>query len=254
LNKNKIKFYTRLQLKKNRDTEQLYLAEGIKIVNEAISYNPGSIRDIICTEEAAKSIYEFSKEKITIADYKSIKKISTLKTPQNVIAVIETRQNRPPRQITDIAIALESVRDPGNMGTIIRLADWFGVKDIICSPDCVDCYNPKVVQSTMGAILRVNISYIPLKKYFQSIKDTDIDIYGTSLNGEDLYKTKLKVPTIIIMGNESKGISRELDKYISGKILIPNFSRNKEKTESLNVSTATAIVLAEFRRSLSYSK
>ena len=145
---------------------------------------------------------------------------------------------------TGLIMALDSIRDPGNLGTIVRLCDWFGIQQIICSKETVDIFNPKVVQATMGSIARVNVNYIDLSDF---LKETKLPLFGTFMDGDNIYKTELSQEGIIIMGNEANGISSELEILISNRLTIPRFG-NLQKTESLNVATATAIVLSEFRR------
>jgi TrmH family RNA methyltransferase len=143
-----------------------------------------------------------------------------------------------------LIVALDAIRDPGNLGTIIRLCDWFGVQQLICSEDTADCYNPKVVQATMGSLARVQIHYVSLLEFFEA---TDLPIYGGFMDGKNVYSEKLPKDGIIVMGNEANGISEEIIQKITHKITIPRFG-NLQKTESLNVATATAILLSEFRR------
>jgi TrmH family RNA methyltransferase len=189
----------------------------------------------------ADEVIEVSGEELTRA--------SLLKTPQDVLAVFEQPQytTNPEVLSSALCLALDDVQDPGNLGTIIRLADWFGIEHIFCSQGTVDVYNPKVIQATMGAIGRVKIHYLPLKEFILSLPN-DYPIYGTFLNGENLYEKPLKTAAMIIMGNEGNGISPEIEKLVSDKILIPNFPAGRETSESLNVAVATAITCAEFRR------
>ena len=147
----------------------------------------------------------------------------------------------------ELALALDGVQDPGNLGTIIRVADWFGIKRIFCSMDTADCWNPKVVQATMGSIARVQICYLDLGRFVKSLP-TDYPVYGTLLDGDDIYTEKLTHHGIIVMGNEGNGISAVIRKHVNRKLLIPNFSIGTTRAESLNVAVATAIVCSEFRR------
>lgn len=256
LSTNKIKLYRSLQEKKFRDQEGLYIAEGAKMVLEAIKNFSQQISAIICTDAQAEKYSSLLPDKTFIADYTNLKKISSLKTPQEVLAVI----NKPvhpilnSKDINTLVLALEDIRDPGNMGTIIRLADWFGVKDIICSQQCVDCFNPKSVQATMGSIFRVKIHYLDLPMYLNQLDNTAIKIYGTTLDGENIYTQKLQQPSIILMGNESTGLSEDIKKKLNSCLFIPHASTNADFSESLNVSVATALVLGEFRRQQNYSK
>lgn len=256
LTKSRIKYLKSLQQKKCRDSEQCYIAEGLKIVNEATQYHSQQVLQIICTNQSVEKVNPLLEDKICITDQETINKISSFKTPQACMALLKmpmANVNSPFKEDTT-RLALESVRDPGNLGTIIRLADWFGITQVICSEDCVDCFNPKVIQASMGAILRVNIIYVNLKKYLKEIVSNNIHVYGTTLEGKNLYQTAIKFPAVILMGNESKGISNELKPLMTEELLIPNYSKRLEKTESLNVSSATSIVLSEFMRLKHYSK
>ena len=176
-------------------------------------------------------------------------KISQLTTPQNVLGIF----NIPDISINNLSLSgaltlmLDDIKDPGNMGTIIRIADWFGIKQIICSPESVDIYNPKVVQGSMGSIARVNVAYANLLDILQN-KSENIPVYGALLDGENIYKTTLEPSGIIIIGNESEGISENLLPHISKKIMIPSFNTNLQKAESLNAAIAAGIICAEFRR------
>jgi RNA methyltransferase, TrmH family len=253
LNKNKIKYIKQLHQKKYRDLENLYIAEGSKIVEEAIKYYPELLVEFICTQDWALRRDLISHEKACIADYSAICQVSALTTPQETIAILKTNYHsiHDFGKINDIILVLDNIRDPGNLGTIIRLADWFGVENIICSNETVECYNPKVVQATMGAILRAKLYYTDLIDFLGLFAgNRDINIYGATLEGENIYDVTLKTPGFLVMGNESEGISESLKNFINKELLIPNFSKKGQKTESLNVSTATAILLSEIRRNM----
>lgn len=246
LSKNKIKQIKSLELKKNRKQEGVFVAEGNKLVKDNLPYM--KCRTIVATSQWLADNRDISAEEIIEADKDEINKISFLKTPQDVIAVFYT-----PEYTLDTAslknklsIVLDSVQDPGNMGTIIRLADWFGIEDIICSPATVDCYNPKTVQSTMGAIARVKIHYTPLEEFFREMEG--MPVYGTYLEGENIYRTELTANGLIVMGNEGSGISGQIAPFITKKLNIPSFPPERETSESLNVAIATSIVCSEFRR------
>jgi TrmH family RNA methyltransferase len=172
-----------------------------------------------------------------------LKKISLLKTPNQVLGLFEIPEEKEIIKV-GLTLVLDSISDPGNLGTIIRLSDWFGIHQIICSETTVDCYNPKVVMSTMGSLKRVSVKYTDLKTY---IKSTKLPVYAAMMNGENVYKTKLINEAILVMGNEANGISKEILDLITNQITIPRFG-NKQETESLNVATATAILLSEFKR------
>lgn len=187
--------------------------------------------------------YGVSLNLVTQISEADLKKISALTNPNTCLAVFEIPKLSQPHP-NGLKVALDDVRDPGNLGTIIRLCDWFGISDLICSETSVDVYNPKVVQATMGSMTRVNVHYVDLKEYLQ---ETNLPIYGTFMDGNNIYKEQLKSEGIIVMGNEANGISAEIDKLVTDRISIPRFG-DLQATESLNVATATAITLSEFRR------
>ena len=176
--------------------------------------------------------------------------MSLLKTPSKAVAVVEIPRHklRLEELKGQLVLALDEVQNPGNLGTIIRLADWFGITDIVCSRSSADCFNPKVVQATMGAILRVKVHYVDLERFLHDAAAEQIPRYGTFLEGENLYTTQLGEGGIIIMGNEGRGISRPIEQLVSHKLLIPAYPANRPTSDSLNVAMATGIVCAEFRR------
>ncbi len=233
LSKNKVKLIRSLRLKKNRDSEGLFVVEGDKMVREIISTRSDLI-EFICT-----TTDEDFELKTYHTDYRTIKDLSTLSSPSPLLAIVKRIDL--PESSDGLILALDGIQDPGNMGTIIRTADWFGVNQIICSKGTVDCYNPKVIQATMGSIFRMRIDYLNLKDYFNK---TQLPIYGALLNGENMYETTLAKDAILLIGNEGSGISNELTPSINHPILIPQHGQ----AESLNASIATAIILAEFRR------
>jgi TrmH family RNA methyltransferase len=254
INKQQIKLIRSLQQKKYRDENNLFVVEGLKSVNETIDTLPHLLKTIFVSEES-KTINNLNPLpntcKLIEVPGEEFPKLSSLKTPQGILALVNKPSLKLPEFITlkDLIIVLDRIRDPGNLGTIIRLADWFGIKNIICSEDTVDCYNPKVIQASMGGILRVDIHYTNLSSFIKGLKiATGYKVYGTSLNGNNLYHDKLDQPAVIIFGNESLGISEELTNLIDQNLLIPNYNLSKETSESLNVSIASAIVCAEFRR------
>lgn len=229
ISKNKIKLIHSLETKKGREKAGLFVAEGPKVVN-----------DLLHAGFTAENIFE---------DIEDIKKISFLQHPQSMLGVFKLPRNEYYTEfsITQLVLALDGVQDPGNLGTIIRVADWFGIKDIFCSLDTADCWNPKVVQATMGSIARVQLHYVDLNKMVESLP-ADYPIYATLLDGENIYKQELSHHGMIVMGNEGKGISPILRTKINRKLYIPNYSSNEDTAESLNVAIATSIVCAEFRR------
>ncbi len=178
--------------------------------------------------------------------------ISQLKTPQQVIAIFKQPIHSYKVDVlkTQLCLALDGIQDPGNLGTIIRLADWFGIEHIFCSIDTVDVYNPKVVQATMGAIARVKVHYVPLDNLIE--KGSPTAVYGTFLNGKNIYSDKLTKTGLLIMGNEGEGISKELERHVNKRLYIPNFPAERATSESLNVAVATAIACAEFRRQAAF--
>jgi TrmH family RNA methyltransferase len=239
LSKNQIKLITSLQQKKQRFSHQLFFAEGIKVIQELLDSN-FELDHLYTTKTDFSKV---SNEKKSLISVTELKKISALATPNTCLAVFRIPNEKKTIE-SGILLALDSIRDPGNLGTILRLCDWFGINQIVCSKDTVDNYNPKVVQATMGSISRVNVSYLDLEDF---ISKTQLLVFGTFMEGKNIYKTKLPQEGIIIMGNEAKGISEELEKLIKNRLTIPRFG-SQQKIESLNVATATAIVLSEFRR------
>jgi len=230
LTKNQIKLIRSLSLKKNRQKHGLFIVEGEKLVNEVLS-SDWEIEGIYATKE-------WLGENALIISNNDLIRISSLKTPNKVLAIVKIKKGS--LDITsNTVLALDGVKDPGNLGTIIRLADWFGVKDIICSDDCVDYLNPKVVQSSMGSFTRVNLHYTSLIDAFK--KYSDYKLIMTVLNGTPLSEMKNTDKKIVVMGSESKGISKEILELTSEKITIPK--SKSSKTESLNVSIAAAIIL-----------
>ncbi|HSN49542.1 MAG TPA: RNA methyltransferase [Flavobacterium sp.] len=239
VSKNQIKLITSLQQKKYRFANQLFFAEGIKVIQELVESN----FELVHLYTIQNDFDEVSTDKKTIIPESDLKKISALTTPNTCLAVFKIPAEKEILE-SGLILALDSIRDPGNLGTILRLCDWFGIEQLICSKDAVDIYNPKVVQATMGSISRVNVNYVDLETF---INKTKLDVYGTFMVGTNIYKTDLPQEGIIVMGNEAYGISAELEKVIKHRLTIPRFGK-LQKAESLNVATATAIVLSEFRR------
>ncbi|WP_348800503.1 TrmH family RNA methyltransferase [Flavobacterium adhaerens] len=239
LSKNQIKLISSLQQKKYRFANQLFFAEGVKVIQELVKSN-FEMEQLYTTKDDFK---EIASHKKTIITENELQKISALTTPNTCLAVFKIPFEEEIIQ-SGLIIALDAIRDPGNMGTILRLCDWFGVKQVICSKETVDIYNPKVVQATMGSITRVNVAYIDLENY---LKNTKSPVFGTFMDSDSVYKTTLPQDAIIVMGNEANGISENIEKLVSKRITIPRFG-DLQITESLNVATATAIILSEFRR------
>ncbi|SEA61152.1 RNA methyltransferase, TrmH family [Flavobacterium gillisiae] len=239
VSKNQIKLITSLQQKKYRTINKLFFAEGVKVIQELLDSN-FELEHLYSTQNDFEDVLPSKKSLILEAD---LKKISALATANSCLAVFKIPLEKKIKE-SGLIVALDSIRDPGNLGTILRLCDWFGVKEIVCSKETVDLYNPKVVQATMGSIARVNMSYIDLNSF---IAATNLPVFGTFMDGVNIYKTTLPQEGIVVMGNEANGISMELEKLIKNKLSIPRFGEI-QKTESLNVATATAIILSEFRR------
>jgi TrmH family RNA methyltransferase len=239
VSKNQIKLITSLQQKKYRQTHQLFIAEGVKVIQELLLSN-FMLEHLFVTENLFETVSSDTKTLISESD---LKKISCLATPNNCLALFKIPNEK--KILHDgLIVALDEVRDPGNLGTIIRLCDWFGVKQIVCSTNSVDIYNPKVVQATMGSISRVNIVYTNLVEF---LSNADDEIFGTFMDGKNVYKENLPQNGILVLGNEANGISKEIENLITQKLSIPRFG-DLQKTESLNVATATAIFLSEFKR------
>ncbi|MBQ2103841.1 MAG: RNA methyltransferase, partial [Bacteroidales bacterium] len=175
-------------------------------------------------------------------------RISQLSSPSPVLAVVKAKPLSAPAETSGLCLALDGIRDPGNFGTIIRLADWFGVDVIYASPDCVELYNPKTVQATMGAIFRKKVVYCDIPELCRRFRKAGLKVYGTFLDGEDIYAQPLSKEGLIVMGSESQGISPEVGKEVDGRLFIPSFSGGAPTAESLNVAVATAVTLSEFRR------
>lgn len=251
LSKNNIKFIHSLDLKKFRNSTRLFIAEGFKCVEELLKEGMHA-KTIIATHDW-KSPVQLSRstEYILVTD-DELRKASLLSHPQQVLGLFEIPDNHIDDKLNDIAsrelcLCLDGVQDPGNLGTIIRTADWFGIRHIICSDNTVDAYNPKTVQATMGSIARVNIFYTNISNLLNTL-DKSIPVYGTLLDGNNIYDSELSCNGIIVMGNEGKGISSEIKQLLTKKILIPPYPYESSSTDSLNVAIATAIICSEFRR------
>jgi TrmH family RNA methyltransferase len=220
-------------LKKNRDAERLFVVEGEKIINELLTEQPDSLEFICSTDDQ----FVFARSYFT--DDRTMKEISSLKTPGNLLALVRFPEKQAAE--SDLILALDGIQDPGNLGTIIRTAEWFGITSIVCSLDTVDCFNSKVVQATMGSLFRMSIEYTNLADY---LSETDLPIYGALLDGVDMYTTPLENKGILVIGNEGKGISDEIKSLVTKPIFIPKYG----EAESLNAAMATGIILAEYRR------
>jgi RNA methyltransferase, TrmH family len=232
---NQIKFIHSLKLKKYRDESGLFVVEGKKLVDELLQSNV-RIKNIYYSE--GHSITDEKAEKVSSQE---LSRMSHLSTPSGILAVAEIPKNEVKLVANQWYLCLDTINDPGNLGTIIRTAEWFGISTIICSENTVDAYNPKVVQSSMGSLFRVNIVYVTIHELLSNYRGP---IYGAVLNGENLYKTSLANKGVVIIGSESHGISQQLEKYITQRITIPSFGN----AESLNAGIATGIILSEIKR------
>ncbi len=239
VSKNQIKLIKSLSQKKFRNKLGLFVVEGIKGVQEFLN----SSLELHYLYSSDGHLDFIGKNVIHISEA-DLKKMSSLKSPQTVLAVFSIPENREIK-LKGLNVVLDGIRDPGNLGTIIRLCDWFGIDNIICSQDTVDCYNPKVVQASMGSLSRINIFYKDLNTFLE--EGQGIPLYGAMLEGENVYSQKLPENALLVMGNEANGISSEISALLNHKLNIPQFGKS-QKTESLNVATATAILLSEFRR------
>lgn len=245
LSKAKIKLIRSLEQKKQRDTHRLFVAEGPKLVDELWDYFECSL--LVATEQWVNEHRNYKADELIIVNQRELTQASALKTPQQVLALF--KQPNYPMEVeainNSLCLALDGIQDPGNLGTIVRLADWFGIEHIFCSPHTADIYNTKAIQATMGGLARVKMHYTSL---IDLIKEVDAPVYGTFLDGETIYDKNLSQKGLIVMGNEGQGISPELETLITHKLYIPNYPLNKDSAESLNVAIATAVVCSEFRR------
>jgi len=247
LSKNQIKLISSLSQKKFRNELGLFVAEGTKLVLDLSKcFNA---HQVFATSSWANEFKSFITCNIQLVSDDELNKISNQKTPQGVLVVFK-------KNFYDISgvdfsdelcLALDNIQDPGNFGTIIRIADWFGIHNIYCSLLTVDAYSPKAIQATMGALNRVKVHYVDLNLFLSTLP-VQVPIYGTFMDGADIYTETLTPHGIIVMGNEGNGISKNIEKLVNKRLLIPNFPKNEPSSESLNVSVATALVCAEFRR------
>lgn len=250
LSKNRIKYIHSLELKKNRDAAGVFLAEGPKVVSELLGHFPCQLLAATsgwqppCTGMQAEESVEVTTEELTRA--------SLLRTPQQVLAIFRKRKDIDNKTeiFRSLCLALDGVQDPGNLGTIIRLADWFGIRHIFCSPDTADVYSPKAVQATMGSLARVHVHVADLPSLIRDLPE-GTPVYGTFLDGENMYEKTLSNNGLLIMGNEGRGIRDEMRELVNQRLFIPAYPEERGASESLNVGVATAIVCAEFRRQAS---
>ncbi|AUS06003.1 TrmH family RNA methyltransferase [Pseudotamlana carrageenivorans] len=237
LSKSQIKLITSLKQKKYRLQHGFFVVEGLKGIAELLN-SELELYQLYTTES-----FEDKSEKEVLITAAELKKISFLTTPNKALALFKIPKIKA-IQTNGLVVALDDVRDPGNLGTIIRLCDWFGVKELVCSKNTVDCFNPKVIQATMGSITRVNVSYLDLERF---LENQTMPVFGAFMEGENVYSSALPEQGVLVMGNEANGISEAIENVITKKVSIPRFG-DLQATESLNVATATAILLSEFKR------
>lgn len=237
ISKNQLKLVTSLSQKKYRQKHKLFVAEGVKVVNELLN-SSFELDQLFATED-----FDTQNKNCQIISNEELRKISSLKTPNKVLGIFKIPAEK---EISNkgLILVLDDINDPGNLGTIIRLCDWFGITTLVCSNETVDCYNQKVVQSSMGSLTRLAIKYLNLKEY---LSNKELPTFIADMDGENVYKKELPKEAVLIMGNEANGVSDEIKSLIKHKISIPRFG-NLQETDSLNVATATAILLSEFRR------
>ena len=231
--------------KRGRTEHGLFVAEGEKLIGE-LRTSHLVVRKIFALEGL------FAGPEVEVVGTKEMERLSLLKTASNSLALVEIpHYGLDMRALAGrLTLALDDVQNPGNLGTIVRLADWFGIRDIVCSEATADCFNPKVVQATMGAITRVRVHYLPLSGLLEKALSDGIPVYGTFLDGDDIYGAELSADGILVMGNEGKGIGPDVEKCVSRRLYIPSYPGGTATSESLNVAVATAVACAEFRRRL----
>lgn len=247
LTTNTIKFIKSLQQKKFRKESGLFVAEGHRLVSDLI-HSSITIDAVYHTQEWEDAGDINSNYHLVSA--KEMARISGLTTPSSVLGLFKIPSNEVSleRLSEELTLVLDDIQDPGNLGTIIRLADWFGIKSVICSHGTADAFSPKVIQATMGAIARINLSYFDIVDLTSRAKNQGMDVFGTFLDGDNIYTSKLQLKGLVVMGNEGNGISPEVAKHITKRITIPSFVAKGVTSESLNVAMATAIVCSEFKR------
>lgn len=239
LSNNTSKLITSLSQKKYRQKHHLFIAEGIKVVDELLKSSLKAVQVFTTDKQAITA----PTDKVCLITEATLKKVSTLKTPNKVLGLFKIPIIAPPKKDV-FTVVLDGINDPGNLGTIIRLCDWFGVSQLVCSKNTVDCYNQKVVQSSMGSLTRLQINYVDLEMFLQQ---SSLPIFIADMNGKNVYTSQLPKKAILVMGNEANGISETVKKIVANSLTIPRFG-SLQQTESLNVATATAILLSEFRR------
>ena len=246
LSKNRISQIRKLHAKKFRDEEGLFLVEGYKSV-EMLCGSDFVVEEIFATENAIRENETWLKSReITTVTAEEMSRISTMQTPPELLAIAQQRSNLPEIPANQPVLALDHISDPGNLGTIIRTADWFGIQHIVCSPDCVEFYNPKVIQATMGSFTHIHVHKRSLPEFLHEVS-THRRIIGTFLNGENIHDFTFRPNDIIVIGNESNGISNEVAKVVTNRITIPSAAQGRETAESLNAAIAAALVMFSWR-------
>lgn len=252
ISQNKRKTIRALEQKKRRDTEGLFVAEGRKTVGDLLRGGLTATYIAATEERMAELGHETAGTETVVTEADEIAEVSQLKTRSEIIAIFRKPQCHAEEPADGaLTLALDGIQDPGNLGTIIRTADWFGVTDIVCSAQCADAFGPKAVQATMGALARVRVAYTDLGRWLAANRDRGdkgCEVFGTYLEGKNIYEESLPAGGIILMGNEGHGIDPKLSGYVTRKLYIPSFPAGRPTSESLNVGTATAITLSEFRR------
>lgn len=255
ISSSQIKLIRSLRMKKQRDRHRLYTVEGSKMVldlcreEEILDHRPTRVyatRDWIDEHQSRMNPFM---ELVVPCTEDELRKISNLVTPQPVVALVAMPEDKREAQFPEATILVfESIRDPGNLGTIMRTANWFGINYLVCSPDSVDRFNPKVVQATMGAIFRVEVLYRELDKWLPGLAEAQRGIFGTFLKGENLYRTSFGAHPVILFGNESRGLSDRYAPYLKKRIAVPAFFTGGKGPESLNVAATVAVICSELRR------
>lgn len=253
ISKNKVKYLKGLELKKHRQADGVFVAEGPKIVGDLLAAGfQATYLAAVENSEFASRLHALGLEENVQTEYVTVddlRKVSSLEAPQQVLAVLKQPVWTFDLSVSSmqLCLALDEVQNPGNLGTIIRLADWFGIEHVFCSKGCADVYNTKTVQATMGALAHVKVHSVDLVEMLKHLP-ANTPVYGTFLDGENLYGKALEQRGLIVMGNEGRGVSEEVAELVTERLFIPNYPQNRTSTESLNVAIATAVVCAEFRR------
>ena len=246
ISKGKISQIRKLHAKKFRDEDGLFLVEGYKCV-EMLCASDFVVEEIFATENAIRENASWLKNKeITIITAEEMSRISTMQTPPELLAIAQQRTSLPEIPNNQPVLALDHISDPGNLGTIIRTADWFGIQHVVCSPDCVELYNPKTIQATMGSFAHVYVHKRPLAAFLRD-ESAHRRILGTFLNGEDIRTLDFQPSDIVVIGNESNGISDEVAQVVTQRITIPSSAQGRETAESLNAAIAAAVVMFAWR-------